>query len=243
MLPDLHVAIPKCARYDLHAFTGFRILHPKQVFGQQVALSNAGIASLLAVAMVGSVLFQFPLGKLSDMVDRRYVMAGAGIVGLLFGTALTVLTNTGNFGVLFYVCVLVYGGMIYSVYSLAVAHGNDHADPGDFVKTSSGLLILYGFGTMAGPLMTAQLMTAFGPSGVFTSTSIAHLAISIYAVYRTFVSSRVVERKRQDFRSTATARAQTPESYVLDPRSGANAYVLEEEDDLPPMPPPVRVDL
>ena len=48
-----------------------------------------------------------------------------------------------------------YGTMAYALYSIAVAHANDHAK-GDFVRVSSGLLLLYGFGTMIGPVIGAH---------------------------------------------------------------------------------------
>ncbi len=211
------------------------------VFGQQVGLGSAAIASLLAVAMAGSVVFQYPLGKLSDMIDRRYVMTIAGIIGVLFGTIMTGLTTSGDYGTLFFICVFGYGGVIFSIYSLAVAHGNDYVEADNFVKTSSGLLILYGGGTMIGPLFTAQLMDLFGPSGVFTTTTIAHLILGAYALYRSFRRARVDEEQRTDFRVIGTARAQTPESYALDPRSNPDVYRLEDEEELPPMPPPVEV--
>ncbi len=211
------------------------------VFGQQVALSSAGIASLLAAAMLGSILFQFPMGKLSDMVDRRYVMAGAGIIGMVFGSLMTWQTSIGQFGPLFFICVVGYGGVIYSIYSLAVALANDYADPSEFVKTSSGMLILYGFGTMVGPLMTAQLMDIMGPSGVFTSTTIAHAVVAIYVIYRTFRRARASHEDRQNYQTGQLARTVTPESYRLDPR--ADFSDEDWEDGLPPMPAPVKVDL
>lgn len=212
------------------------------VFGQQVNLSSAGIASLLAAAMTGSILFQYPMGRVSDLIDRRYVMAAAGVVGIIFGTILSWLTNAGSFGTVFYLCVVGYGGVIYSIYALAVAHGNDHADPSEFVKVSSGLLILFGFGTMAGPLLGATMMNIFGPGGVFTTTTMAHALFAGYAFYRTFRNPAVAQDDRVDFQTMNTVRA-TPESYSLDPRSQPEAYVLTDEGELPPMPPPVKVEL
>ena len=212
------------------------------VFGQAVGLSSAMIATLLAAAMLGSILFQYPLGKLSDMIDRRFVMAIAGCIGIAAGTMMSVLSNIGNYDTYFFIAVVGYGGVIFSIYSLAVAHANDHAEDNDFVKISSGLLILYGFGTMVGPLMTAQLMDALGPSGVFTTTTIAHAAFAGYAIWRTFRRERASEDDRTDFQTVGLARTTTPESYALDPRSLPETYLLEEEDELPPMPPAVKMD-
>ncbi|MEL6745035.1 MAG: MFS transporter [Pseudomonadota bacterium] len=211
------------------------------VFGQQVGLTSSGIATLLALALMGSVLFQFPLGRLSDIIDRRYVMVLAGVIGIAFGTMMTLLSQVGNFNLVFFVAVVAYGGVIFSVYSLAVAHANDFAENSDFVKVSSGLLMLYGIGTMVGPLFTAYLMDITGPSGVFTATTIAHGAFASYALYRTFRRERVAQEDRTDFQTIAVTRNTTQESYVLDPRSSLDAG--DAEDELPPMPSPVVVEL
>jgi len=210
------------------------------VFGQQSEFSSAGIATLLAAAMTGSILFQYPLGKLSDMIDRRYAMALAGLIGIATGTLMTWLSQAGETGWLFYLAAVCYGGVIYSIYSLVVAHANDFADSGDFVKVSSGLLILYGFGTMAGPLLAAYAMDIFGPSGVFTTTTFAHIAFAGYAIYRSFRREQVEEEDRTDFQTVGIARTQTPETYNLDPRS--DELFGEESEEMPPMPPPIKVE-
>ena len=213
------------------------------VFGQQVGLSSALIATLLAAALLGSIIFQYPLGKLSDMIDRRYVMVIAGVIGIGAGTLMSFLASVGDFNTTFYLAVVLYGGVIYSIYSLAVAHANDFADADDFVKISSGLLLVYGFGTAVGPLMTAQLMDMVGPGGVFTTTTIAHGIFAAYALYRTFRREQADEEDRIDFQTVGLARTTTPESYALDPRSFPETYMLEDEDELPPMPPAVKVEL
>ena len=211
------------------------------VFGQQSGMSNASIATLLVCAMVGSVMFQYPLGRLSDLIDRRYAMAIAGMIGIMTGTLMTTMAEQGQYGLPFYLAVVAYGGVIFSIYSLVVAHANDFAEPGDFVKVSSGLLILFGLGTMAGPLIAAQMMDWTGPSGVFATTTVAHLLFASYAIYRSFRRKGVQAEQQSDFQTVGMARNQTPESYRLDPRS-MESVGDGEEDALPPMPPPVRVE-
>ena len=212
------------------------------IFGQQIGMTSTMIATLVSLALVGSIIFQYPLGRLSDFVDRRYVMAFAGLLGAGAGTFMTYLAQSGSFGVIFYIALLGYGGVIYSIYGLAVAHANDHAGSDNFVKTSSGLLLVYGAGTMIGPLFAASLMDQMGPWGVFTTTTIAHIAFGGYAFYRTFRREKVEDEERVDFQTVALTRTNTPESYQLDPRANPDAFVLTEEDDLPPMPPPVKVE-
>ncbi|MEF9606267.1 MFS transporter, partial [Paracoccus sp. PXZ] len=50
------------------------------VFGKSIGFSTFQIAALLIVTMAGGIMFQYPLGRVSDRLDRRLVMAGAGIL-------------------------------------------------------------------------------------------------------------------------------------------------------------------
>jgi MFS family permease len=116
----------------------------------------------------------------------------------------------------------IYGAAAYSIYSIAVAHANDHANTSNFVKVSGGLLILYGFGTVVGPIFGAWAMNSFGPEGLFLVTASAHLLIIIYAIQRTYRRASVPILGRQLFKSIFGERAITPEAVRLDPR-GADA--------------------
>ena len=77
-----------------------------------------------------------------------------------------------------------YGALAYTLYSLAVAHANDHASPENFVKVSGGLLLLYGFGTMIGPVIGATLMSWMRPESLFLATALAHVALAAYTLVR-----------------------------------------------------------
>jgi MFS family permease len=112
----------------------------------------------------------------------------------------------------------IYGAAAYSIYSIAVAHANDHANTSNFIKVSGGLLILYGFGTVVGPIFAAWAMNAFGPEGLFLVTASAHLLIIIYAIQRTYRRASVPILGRQLFKSIFGERAITPEAVRLDPR-------------------------
>ncbi len=192
------------------------------VYGQLSGMSLTGIASLMAAAMAGAVIFQYPLGRLSDLTDRRYVMILAGGIGATSGMMLSTFSGVEIGGNAFFFWIALYGGVIYSIYSLNVAHANDMGDPEDFVKISSGLLILYGFGTMIGPPLAAQMMNIYGTGALFLTTTLAHFAYAAYAFYRTLRRGRADEQIT--FQAGPLARTQTPETYQLDPRSDAEAY-------------------
>jgi MFS family permease len=112
-----------------------------------------------------------------------------------------------------------YGALAYTLYSIAVAHANDHAGPEDFVKVSGGLLLLYGFGTMIGPLAGAFLMERMRPEGLFLATAAAHLALGAYALVRVRARAAVPVGEREAFKTLPSERAATPQAVLLDPRS------------------------
>ncbi len=191
------------------------------VFGQKIGLSTAEISTLLVSTMAGGAVLQVPLGRLSDRIDRRAVMVLAGLIGIGAAAFALFLWHGNTLGL--FAIAFVIGGVIYPAYSLAVAHANDFAEPADFVKISGGLLILYGFGTMGGPMLAAWLMERGGPTGIFVATGGAHLALAAYAAYRMARRQAVPAEDRDDFQSVPFARTQTPASFELDPRAEANA--------------------
>jgi MFS family permease len=187
------------------------------VLGQKIGLSTTEISTLLVCTMAGGLVFQVPLGRISDRIDRRAVMILAGFIG--FGAALAALTLWSTSVLGLFAIAFVIGGVIYPAYSLTVAHANDYADPADFVKISGGLLILYGFGTMGGPMLAAWLMETYGPDGLFLATGAAHAVFGLYAGYRMLRRTAKPPASRDAFQAVPLARAQTPASFELDPRS------------------------
>ncbi|TPW29861.1 MFS transporter [Pararhizobium mangrovi] len=189
------------------------------VYSQNTGLTTVEGAFMLAIAMLGGAIFQIPLGRISDRLDRRHVMAGAGIVGLVLSTIATMWDS--HHVLVFFVAVFLLGSVLFPIYSLNVAHANDHAEPDDFVEVSSGLLIIYGGGTMLGPLVAGYVMDRMGPSGLFATLAVFFTAYAGYALYRSRRRPLGAEAERSDFLAIPFARSQTPQFYEIDPRSEA----------------------
>lgn len=195
------------------------------VYAQQIGLSVPDIAALMAGSLVGGSLIQFPLGWISDRTDRRRVLIatalGAAIVGGFMSTFRPhdPLTVTA--------LMILFGAMIYPMYALTVAHANDFAGPDEFVKIASSLLLLYGIGTMFGPLAAAFGMEKIAPEGLFTFTSIVHVAIIGYVVYRIAQRSSPSLVLRGAFQGILHARTATTQSAHLDPRSHEHPAAVE----------------
>ncbi len=187
------------------------------VYGQQIGLSVAAIALLVATAILGGAVGQVPLGKISDRMDRRLVIVGTGVTAAAIGAAFFALNPRDPAWVIG--MAASYGVFAYPLYSLCVAHANDFADPERFVEISSGLILIYGFGTMVGPLAAAGMMEWISPQALFAFTAAVHLWIAGYALHRRMRRAAVPVDRRGTYGSMPLPRGTTPETAAFDPRS------------------------
>lgn len=197
------------------------------VFGTEIGLSAGHVATMMSLAIFAGAVFQIPTGKLSDAMDRRIVLAGLSIVAALSGWLLFLLHPASAF-VLFAI-IFIYGGTANSLYPIAAAHANDLAAPEDFVKVSGGLLLLYGMGTVVGPTVGGAVMSAFGPYALFSITSVSHVVITVYAVFRSRFGADVTAADKEDYMVIGTTNLTTPENFQLSPRANPEPETFEFE--------------
>ena len=199
------------------------------VYAQRIGLPISQVAMLTAGALLGGALIQFPLGWLSDRMDRRRVLVAVGIGAVAIGAAIVSLRPRD--AVLITSLIVVYGAMIYPMYALTVAHANDFAGPDEFVKTASGLLLLYGFGTMIGPAAAAYAMQHWIPEALFAFTLAVHAMVVAYTLFRMTRRTPPKPDTRETFQGLPLPKTVTPESAVLDPRATSAATPLEASPD------------
>jgi MFS family permease len=152
------------------------------VYGQQVGLSLAEITFLMAAPTVGGALLQYPIGRLSDIFDRRQIILLVCALATVFPLAAIYLGGLSVWVLL--ISVALYGGMVLPLYSLAIAHTNDQLKPEQMVAASAGLVSVYGIGYIVGPLSSSGLMTLLGSNGFFWYLIILHAFLAAFALYR-----------------------------------------------------------
>jgi MFS family permease len=172
---------------------------------------------MTSVVVLAGALFQFPAGRLSDVIDRRHVLAVGAAGAAAF--ALLVFILQPRSAALVIITTAAYGALANTLYSVAVAHANDHARPDKFVTVSSGLLLFYGIGTMVGPVLGALLMAEMRPESLFLATAVAHTLLAAYALLRISRHAPVPQAAKEAFRTLPAELAVTPESLRLDPRT------------------------
>ncbi len=191
------------------------------VYGARIGISTLDIALMMSLVMIAGAATQMPAGRISDLTDRRYVLAGAAFGCALIGVLIFLIAPRSDLVVI--IMTALYGALAYILYSLAVAHANDHARAADFVKVSGGLLLLYGFGTMVGPLIASGLMSALRPESIFLATALAHFSLAGYTLLRIRRRAPVPPADREAFKALPAEDMVTPVAGELDPRTPGKA--------------------
>jgi len=212
----------------------FWTLAPAYVSG--IGYDTGTIAAFMAFAVVGGALAQWPLGRLSDRIDRRLVIIGGCLVASAAGAGLALAVASTP---IVLACATVFGASALSMYALCVAHTNDFVDREDAVEVSSGLLLLFAAGAVAGPFLGSMAMaSALGASGLFLTTAAGHLLLALFVAYRIRQRAAVALEAREPF-VMVEPRA-TPAVYELDPRAVPTAEQAEADEATEPLPPDLR---
>jgi MFS family permease len=173
------------------------------VFAQDKGLDLLGVGLFMSATVIGGAISQWPLGWLSDRMDRRCVMLLAGLIS--FGAAVVLMLQTDASQISLLVGAAGFGMGAFPLYALSVAHANDHADPKDFVEVSSGLLLVYGLGASIGPVLAGILrQTVPGPT-LFYFTAAIHLLLVLFVVWRMQRREAVNKEERIDFNDALVA--------------------------------------
>ncbi len=188
------------------------------VYGHRIGLSVAEIATMMSLALLGGAIIQLPIGFLSDRMDRRLVLVGVTVIATLCGAALSFLPALSPIMVI--ALVTAFGSMVNSMQPIVVAHANDHTEPHEFLKTSGGLLLLFGIGTVIGPTAASLMMTELYPQALFHVTAIAHILLILFTLWRMTQREAMTQAEKSDFVPLMNAgRAGTPTAAAMDPRA------------------------
>ena len=191
------------------------------VYGTQAGASPGQIALFMAAATAGAAVVQYPLGVLSDRVDRRYVIAGTSVAAAV-AAIVAWLVPWGGFGWPLYTVAFALGGLIFPAYALCVAHMNDHLRPEHVVAASASLIFVNGVGACIGPLVASGAMAAAGPGAFFGVLAVLAAGISVAAVWRLTVRDAVADENKTVFVAlpevSSPLVAQVAEEHILTER-------------------------
>jgi MFS family permease len=230
-LPDISsFGLPRLFRVSPTGMTGalvaglvlgaFYSLGP--LYARSVGLDLTGVAAFMSAVIIGGLLLQWPLGRLSDRMDRRLIIAGSSAALTL---ASLILAGGQWMGIdlslpldrwVFLGSAVLYGAVVTTVYPVSVALVNDRLDPGDMVSASGGLLFAYSIGAVVGPLVASTAMEGAGPAGLFLFCALVAAGMAAYSMMRMRVREAAPDEEKQPFQIVART---TPVATEMDPRS------------------------
>lgn len=197
------------------------------VYAAEIGLSVSQIAIFVSSGILGGLVLQWPLGKLSDRFDRRTVLTGTFFGTAALGAVLAFAPGLGFWP--FVILAGAYGGAAVTLYSIAVAHANDHIDTADLVAASGGLLLAYSLGAVIGPIASTNAMGLVGTWGFYGFGVAVALVVGLFALWR------MTRRPAPEDQSPFVAVPRTsPVASDLDPRGEPT----DEPADPPPAPSP-----
>ncbi|MBE9640026.1 MFS transporter [Salipiger mangrovisoli] len=151
------------------------------VFGTQIGLTTSQVALFVATLFAGALFLQYPIGWLSDFMDRRkliFAAAALGAAACAFG-----LVTEGRSDFLL-IAAFLAGGVTTPLYSLFLAYANDDLSADDMPAASGALVFVFGIGAIAGPLLAGWAMQFLGPQGFWLVLAVTFAGIALYSLYR-----------------------------------------------------------
>lgn len=151
------------------------------VWGSEVGLSVKNLSIFVGSIYVGGLVLQYPIGWLSDRLDRRQVIMALAAIG----GAVTLVGATLPLTMVLLITIgFLSGGVANPLYALLVAYVNDYLEEAEMAGASAGLMFINGLGAIGGPVATGWFMHRFGPSGYFLFMAILFFGITTYALWR-----------------------------------------------------------
>jgi MFS family permease len=160
------------------------------IYGVRQGATEASATLLITAWGLGNFLLQFGIGWISDLVDRRAVLIGCGVAGVIGALALPFVVMSPDWTLMFpaFVLVFLWGGAVAGLYTVGLAHLGSKFQGSHLAAANAAFSFLYGVGTLSGPALGGAAMDAWNPHGfTLALAGIAGLYV-ILAVWRRLTS-------------------------------------------------------
>tara|TARA_B100001057_G_scaffold336038_1_gene336822 strand:+ start:2658 stop:3947 length:1290 start_codon:yes stop_codon:yes gene_type:complete len=204
------------------------------VYATSMNFTILEISIVTFLLAISGAIAQFPVGKISDIYDRRKV-----IVASTFGAAIFALITIFVSGQMylpdglatsktwFYVFFILFSFCSLPMFSLILAHTNDYITKDKFVAAGAGLQFTFGLGAMSGPFLCSIFMDLAGSNGFFVFLFIFHSLIGVFGIYRMRVRETV---ENPDSQFVAMPQTITPAGIELNPTTEPIEEPIKDEN-------------
>ncbi|WP_438397300.1 MFS transporter [Caballeronia sp. DA-9] len=177
------LAVPGCILAGF-IYSSFYSMMP--VYLERSGYSTHEIATFMGVALIGALLPQFPMGRLSDRIDRRRLVYWTAVTSAV----LSVVLMCFDVREVTWCATLVYVAVTFTQYGLIVSHVQDRTEAHLRVAVSVMLLVLFSLGGMTGPTLASTTMMLVGPRGLFAFNAISCALLALSARHALTLAAR-----------------------------------------------------
>jgi MFS family permease len=150
------------------------------VFGVAHGFPRALAGAFMGSFILGGAIIQYPLGWVSDRMDRRTLVVCASVAAAAIGAWLATMSLGAPHWVVL-ITMLVFGMAVLSLYGLGVSLVNDAVLPADRVQTAAALLFLNSLASAVSPIAAGVLTDRFDIGAVYWYTATVHAGIALFA--------------------------------------------------------------
>jgi len=151
------------------------------VYATRLGFTVAEVANFMGSMMAGGMILQWPLGKLSDMIDRRWVIGFSCLAGVFVALLISFINEASLW---LYGLIFLFGGCSLSLYSIVVAFINDHLRPAEIVPGSGTILLIAGLTSITGPVTAVFWLQMFGLKSFFVLLAASLLGMGVMSIWR-----------------------------------------------------------
>ena len=187
------------------------------VFGNQIGLTVTQLSWFMTVTILGGVIFQWPIGAIADRFDRTTILI---LLGICIGIMSLVILFFAKASIAWLLPTMgLFGGFLFTVYPVSVARTHDLFETKDIVPVSSALLLFYGIGATAGPVVSSAFIGLSGnPFGLFAYCGLIGGMFAALSLYLKRIEKLVVI-PAEDHIDFMPMRNSSPVAMVIDPRA------------------------
>lgn len=178
----------------------------------------------IAASILGGALVQYPIGIISDRIDRRFVLAFLCACCALTAFALSIADSEATL----LLSSAAFGAAGNSLYAVTLAKAADNSSRDEFVTIGSSVLLLNAVGASIGSFVFGWGMRYAGDEVLFPLVALTSLGFALFIAIQPKGATAVPTEEQSAFVAATTAAA--PASLQQDPRSGD----IAEEDQLLP---------
>ena len=185
--------------------SGFWALGP--IIAKALHFEANQISIFMAVTLMGGAIFQLPIGRFSDLVDRRLVIAAlSGAASLITLSTIVLGLETAS---AFFIVMFLFGGATFPLYSISLAHANDNSTLSP-IETGSVILLTYSIGAVVGPVLISATL-AVSNLGLYFITTLILAPFSVW----TFLRSQAIPATQAHFTPYQDVPVTTQEVILL----------------------------